>query len=140
MRKKEFTQELLEEAERIDREEIGIPDEEADGRWIFVRARPSREPSQIYSIRLPVSAIEQLRCLALTEGEAPTALLRQWVLERLDTELKLKEKAPSSSASGGRRTSAVSGQEPAGSQKRGSRRRSKDGAAVTRNVSRGQQS
>jgi DNA-binding CsgD family transcriptional regulator len=128
MTKKDFPQELLEEAERIEREEIGAPDEEADGRWIFVRARPPREPSQIYSIRLPVSAIEQLRSVALTESEAPTALLREWVLERLDTELKMKEKAPSSAASPGRRTSSVSGQKPAGRQKRGSRRGSKDGA------------
>lgn len=130
MRRKDFTQELLEEAERIEREEIGAPDEEADGRWIFVRPRPPREPSQIYSIRLPVSAIEQLRSLAITEGKAPTALLREWVLERLDMELKLKEKTPSSSARRRRRTSAVSGEDPGSGRKRGSGRRSRDGAAV----------
>jgi len=46
-----------------DREEIAISDQEAKGRWIFVRPRPAKEPSQIYSIRLPVSVIEQLRVL-----------------------------------------------------------------------------
>jgi hypothetical protein len=84
---KDFSRELLEEAERIDREEIGLTDEEAEGRWVFVPARPPKEPSQIYSLRLPVSVVEQIRILAASRGEAATALLREWVLGHLDEEL-----------------------------------------------------
>jgi hypothetical protein len=36
------------------------------------RARPSRAPAQVYSVRMP--------------GVSPTTLMREWVLERLDNE------------------------------------------------------
>lgn len=86
--KKDFSRELLEEAERIDREEIAITDEEAEGRWVFVRPRPPKEPSQIYSLRLPASVVEKVRLLAASKGEPPTVLLREWVLEHLEQELE----------------------------------------------------
>lgn len=89
---------LLEEAERIDREEIAAKDEDAEGRWIFVRPRRAKEPSQIYSLRLPVSVVEQIRVVAASRGEAPTALLRDWVLEHLDDALKDLWKSPPRSA------------------------------------------
>jgi hypothetical protein len=91
VKRKDRDRELLEEAERIDRDEIGLTDHEGEGRWIFVRARPPKEPSQIYSVRLPVSSIEQLRQLAASEGEGTSSLLRAWILERLDQELKALE-------------------------------------------------
>jgi hypothetical protein len=88
MSEKDFTRELLEEAERIDREEIATPDEDAEGRWIFVRPRRAKDPSQIYSLRLPVTVVEQIRVIAASKGEAPTALLRDWLIEHLDDALK----------------------------------------------------
>ena len=45
---------------------------------------PPRRPSQVYSIRIPVERVEQLRTLAASQGTAPTQLIRQWVIERLD--------------------------------------------------------
>ncbi len=51
------------------------------------RARPPREPAQVYSVRMPVDRLEQLRSVAEHEGLSPSALMRAWVLERLDQEL-----------------------------------------------------
>ncbi len=42
--------------------------------------------SQVYSVRIPVDRLAQLRQLADERNVAPTALLRQFVLERLDVE------------------------------------------------------
>jgi aryl-alcohol dehydrogenase-like predicted oxidoreductase len=50
------------------------------------RARPAREPAQVYSVRMPVDRIEQLRQVAERMGVSPTTLMRAWVLERLDNE------------------------------------------------------
>jgi hypothetical protein len=50
------------------------------------RARQSREASQVYSLRLPADAIAQLRSIAERLNEAPTALLRRFILERLADE------------------------------------------------------
>jgi len=35
-------------------------------------------PSQVYSIRLPVDRIEELRLLAAESDERPTSLIRRW--------------------------------------------------------------
>lgn len=43
--------------------------------------------SQVYSIRVPVERLEQVRRLANERGIPPTAMLRQWVLMQLDAEL-----------------------------------------------------
>lgn len=48
--------------------------------------RQAGEASQVYSVRIPVDRLAQLRRLADARGVAPTALLRQFVLERLDAE------------------------------------------------------
>jgi hypothetical protein len=54
----------------------------------FSRLRPyAKEPSQVYAIRIPVSRLQLLRRLAERRKEQPTALLREWILERLDKEL-----------------------------------------------------
>lgn len=50
------------------------------------RARRPADASQVYSLRLPAEAIEQLRGLAEARGEAPTAMLRRFVLDRLAQE------------------------------------------------------
>jgi hypothetical protein len=46
-----------------------------------------RAPSQVYSIRVPVDRLEQVRRLASERDVAPTVMLRQWVLARLDHEV-----------------------------------------------------
>lgn len=51
-----------------------------------VRRRREQDTSQVYSVRIPVVRLEQLRRLAEDRGVPPTALLRQFVLERLDAE------------------------------------------------------
>lgn len=52
----------------------------------YRRTRPAREPAQVYSLRVPVDRLEQLRELAADKGVTPSALMREWVLERLDVE------------------------------------------------------
>ncbi len=47
------------------------------------RTRPPREPAQVYSIRMPVEKLEELRREAEAAGMTPSALMREWVLERL---------------------------------------------------------
>ncbi len=61
----------------------GIEDDE-DAKEVEVRLPPPRRPSQVYSIRIPVERIEQLRLIAANRGTTPTALIRDWVIERLD--------------------------------------------------------
>lgn len=90
-KKKDLDADLLEEAKRIDRDEVEPP----GGRWVFVRPTAPKEPSMIYSIRVPVGAVERLRLLADARGKQATALVREWVLERLDSELE-REVAASS--------------------------------------------
>lgn len=52
-----------------------------------VRARRNaKNPSQVYSLRIPVEQIEQLRQLAEARHETPSGLLRRWVLHRLELE------------------------------------------------------
>jgi hypothetical protein len=42
------------------------------------------DPSQVYAVRIPVSRLRRLRELADELEIAPSALIRQWVIERLD--------------------------------------------------------
>jgi len=42
------------------------------------------DPSQVYAVRIPVSRLRELRSVAEQLDTPPTALIRQWVLERLD--------------------------------------------------------
>lgn len=44
--------------------------------------------SRVYSLRLPESIIDEIRELAERRGQAPTSMLRDWVLERLSAERK----------------------------------------------------
>ncbi|MBE1499829.1 hypothetical protein H4696_006929 [Amycolatopsis lexingtonensis] len=57
------------------------PDAEVD--WVPHR-EPSKRPSAVYSVRIPVDRIEELRSLAVERGVQPTALIRTWVLAQLD--------------------------------------------------------
>ncbi len=53
---------------------------------IYVRPKMAREPSQVYSVRIPVARIEELRRVAERECVGPTTLMRTWVIDRLDAE------------------------------------------------------
>lgn len=79
MTERDIARALDEEAARAERER----DHERD----YVRVPPPGEPAQVYSLRLPVDRLEQLRRVAARDGEAPSAMMRRWVLERLDREL-----------------------------------------------------
>jgi hypothetical protein len=46
--------------------------------------RKASDPSQVYPVRIPVARINELREVAERLGVPPTALIRQWVIERLD--------------------------------------------------------
>ncbi len=72
---------LAEEAEAFE-EAKDVPPQ---GRRVRNRRR-TEDPSQVYSIRIPVARLEQLRRLAESRGMTPTALARLWVLQRLDQE------------------------------------------------------
>jgi hypothetical protein len=45
---------------------------------------PSKSPAAVYSVRIPVERIEELRQLAAALDVQPTALIRAWVLAQLD--------------------------------------------------------
>jgi hypothetical protein len=46
--------------------------------------RRAADPSQVYAVRIPVSKLRKLRELAERLDVPPTALIRRWVIERLD--------------------------------------------------------
>ena len=48
--------------------------------------KPVAERGQVYSIRIPVGRLEQLRLLADAEDKQPAVLARDWILERLEEE------------------------------------------------------
>lgn len=72
---------LEKEAERFERQA------EVQSDQPFARPAPAQAPSQVYAIRLPVDVLEQLRRLAVEQQRAPSALIREWVIERLEREL-----------------------------------------------------
>jgi hypothetical protein len=47
---------------------------------------PPRDPAQVYSVRVPVHALERLCRLASAAALTPAALMRAWVLERMEVE------------------------------------------------------
>lgn len=79
MKRKDLATTLREEAELFERED---EDDLAEGAW--VRPKPPKEPSMVYSVRIPVGRVEELRLVAAAAGLEPSAMVRQWVLERLD--------------------------------------------------------
>lgn len=48
------------------------------------KKRTSPDPNQVYSVRIPVDRIEQLRQAALNSGTTPSALIRELVVRYLD--------------------------------------------------------
>lgn len=66
--------------------EFTTEDESVDEGAEYGRLAPPRHPSQVYSIRIPVNQIEELRQCAFDLGMRPSSLMREWILERLDKE------------------------------------------------------
>jgi hypothetical protein len=60
----------------------------------YVSRHPPKDPSQVYSVRIPVGRLAQLRQRAAEKGIAPSALMRQWVIERLEADEEVKRKLP----------------------------------------------
>jgi|tagenome__1003787_1003787.scaffolds.fasta_scaffold20600994_1 hypothetical protein len=58
----------------------------------------SKDPSQVYAVRIPVSRLNEIKAIADRLDEAPSVLIRKWVLERLD-ELRREEEAHSTTRS-----------------------------------------
>jgi len=71
-------------AQKVDRGELPVP-------RAFRPARGKNAAAQVYSVRIPVDRIAQLRAVAEDIDVAPSALLREWVLERLDQETSAVE-------------------------------------------------
>jgi hypothetical protein len=61
-------------------------DDEDDDAWVRVKA--SRDPAQVYSIRIPIRRVEQLRQVAVSRNTTPSQLMREWVIERLDADFE----------------------------------------------------
>ncbi|MEQ0559430.1 hypothetical protein ABJI51_10150 [Amycolatopsis sp. NEAU-NG30] len=74
MTEKELLDRLAEAAEADPGAEVG---------WVQHRV-PSKNPTAVYSVRIPVDRIEELRRLAAERGVQPTALIRTWVIAQLD--------------------------------------------------------
>jgi hypothetical protein len=73
-------------------QEGAAAEEMAEVETHMVRNRTNaKDPSQVYSLRLPVDRIEEVRQLAISQSLAPTALLRRWILDRLDVELERRQ-------------------------------------------------
>jgi hypothetical protein len=73
--------------ELLDRLAAAVEDAEAtpdeDLEWTRHR-EPAKSPTAVYSVRIPVDRIEELRQLAAERDVQPTALIRTWVLAQLD--------------------------------------------------------
>ncbi|MGH3802510.1 MAG: hypothetical protein ACRDTD_20785 [Pseudonocardiaceae bacterium] len=73
--------------ETLDRTAAAVEDAEAtaDEELEWTRHRePTKNPTAVYSVRIPVDRIEELRQLAAGRDVQPTALIRTWVLAQLD--------------------------------------------------------
>jgi hypothetical protein len=55
--------------------------------------KPEGEVGQVYSIRIPVSQIAELEQVAAERGEAPRTMIREWVLQRLESEAQASKKS-----------------------------------------------
>ena len=52
----------------------------------YVKPLPPRAPAQVYSVRIPVDRLAELKALADRNDVPPSTMIRDWVLERLDSE------------------------------------------------------
>jgi aryl-alcohol dehydrogenase-like predicted oxidoreductase len=78
---------MVEDIGRLLAEEAEAAEEHRDDDVPLVRSRrPAKEPAQVYNLRIPVEKLEELRRLAEERHLTPSALMRSWVLERLEQE------------------------------------------------------
>jgi len=89
MNESDISRMLEKEAERFEKEK------NKGGSRRYFTPPLAAEPSQVYSVRIPVGRIEELRALAAREGKQPSAMIRAWILQRLDTELRQEAAGPS---------------------------------------------
>lgn len=80
MNRNELVDSILKDVDRVE-DEDALEDDAQEYR----RPQPPKEPSQVYSVRIPVERLEQLRQAAERRRVTPSALLREWVVERLDS-------------------------------------------------------
>lgn len=52
-----------------------------------------KDPAQVFSIRMPVNRLEEIRRLAERSHVSPSALMRRWILERLDRQAEQSSNA-----------------------------------------------
>lgn len=79
MSTKNIQEVLAEEAEAV---EAGL--DEPYPKAHRIRRRRSDDPAQVFSVRIPTSRMEELRKLAAEQHTTPGALIRRWVLDRLE--------------------------------------------------------
>ncbi|MGH7882639.1 MAG: hypothetical protein ACREN8_07000 [Candidatus Dormibacteraceae bacterium] len=80
--KKEVAKALIREAEEVEAlEESG---ERPAGP--YHRTPRPRDPSQVYTLRMPVALLGRLKEIADQQDMNPSTLMRHWVLERLEAE------------------------------------------------------
>lgn len=72
---------LAEEAELFEKH-MGDSREAGD----YAKPLPPRGPAQVYSVRIPVDRLAELKALADSQDVPPSTMIRDWVLERLDSE------------------------------------------------------
>ena len=68
-------------------EEAAASEAAANVETPMVRNRvKAKEPSQVYSLRIPMDRLQELRRRAEQQHVAPTVLMRRWILDRLEAE------------------------------------------------------
>jgi hypothetical protein len=79
MKRSKLVEDILAEADRV--EELDATESDAA---IYVRPRAPRDPSQVYSVRIPVSAIDDLREMAEGAHLPVTTFMRHVVADQVD--------------------------------------------------------
>jgi hypothetical protein len=77
---------MVKDIGRLLAEEAEAAEEHRDDVPLVRSRRPAKEPAQVYSLRIPVEKLAELRRLAEERHLTPSALMRSWVLERLEQE------------------------------------------------------
>lgn len=66
------------------RQMIEAVEEEAEKDGVDVSIPPAKKPAQVYSVRIPIDRIEELKALAAARGTRPSTLIRHIVERELD--------------------------------------------------------
>ncbi len=57
-----------------------------DPAGLVAHRRPPTAPAQVYTVRIPVDRLAELRQVAAERAVPPSVLLRSWAIEQLDAE------------------------------------------------------